>query len=308
MSHLIGVEGMIDLHIHSHPCLFPRLAVDREVVESAIEAGIAAVMLKCHHESTVSRAYLLDQEFPEIRVYGGIVLNQYVGGINPAAVEAALALGAKEVWMPTVDALHHASVHGARGRYDVQDAGGTTSSTDGISVLQGTELTPEAASVLDLIAERNAILGTAHLSAEEIELLIREAVGRGVKKILLTHPYFKAPNLDLPFIQRMVTLGAIAEFGYCTVSPMWNYATVQQVADSIKSLGAEHCVIVSDAGQRHNPMPAEALRIFAQSLYEKGVSKQELELMMTVNPGRLLDLEVTQSCSSNDREHLQPDQ
>lgn len=288
MSDLISIEGAIDLHIHSSPCLFPRLADDRQVVEAAIQAGMSAVLLKCHHESTVSRAYLLVQEYPEVRVHGGIVLNHYVGGINPAAVQAALALGAKEVWMPTVDALHHARVHGGRGRYDVQTAGAAAGLDSGISVLAGGKLTPETLSVLDLIAEYDAILGTAHLSAEEIEALVHEAVRRGVNRILLTHPYFKVPNLDLPFIQQMVALGAFAEFGYCTVSPMWNYATVQKKVDSIKVLGAEHCVIMSDAGQRHNPMPAEALRIFAQSLYEKGISEQDLELMMRINPGRLL--------------------
>jgi len=291
MTHLISVEGTIDLHIHSHPCLFPRLADDRKVVESAIEAGMEAVMLKCHHESTVSRAYLLDQEYPEIRVFGGIVLNDYVGGINPAAVEAALVLGAKEVWMPTVDAANHVRVHGARRRYDVQAVASEETPSGGISLLEGDRLIPEAIEILDLVASHDAILGTCHLSPEEIEALVREAVDRGVRKILLTHPYFKVPSLDLPFIQEMVTLGVVVEFGYCTVSPMWNYASVERVAESIKVLGAEHCVIMSDAGQRHNPMPPEALRIFAQSLYEKEVNEQELELMMVVNPRRLLDLD-----------------
>lgn len=293
MAHLISTKGTIDLHIHSHPSLFPRLADDRKVVRSAIEAGMEAVMLKCHHESTVSRAYLLDQEYPQIRVFGGIVLNDYVGGVNPAAVEAALMLGAKEVWMPTVDAANHVRVHGARGRYDVQAVVGDETSTGGISVLEGDKLLPEVIEVLNLVASHNAILGTCHLSPEEIEVLIREAVDRGVRKILLTHPYFKVPNLDLHFIEEMVTLGVVVEFGYCTVSPMWNYASVERVAESIKVLGAEHCIIMSDAGQRHNPMPPEALRIFAQSLYEKGINEQELELMMIVNPRRLLDLNPT---------------
>ena len=77
-----------------------------------------AILLKCHHENTVSRAYLVQRVIPGIRVFGGIVLNYYVGGINPAAVEASLRLGGKEVWMPTVDAGYHAEVHGGTGGYD----------------------------------------------------------------------------------------------------------------------------------------------------------------------------------------------
>lgn len=71
---------------------------------------------------------------------------------------------------------------------------------------------------------------------------------------------------------------------------MWHYATVQQVAATIRELGAENCVIISDAGQRHNPLPHESLRVFAQCLYECGLSKTELATLMVHNPKKLLNL------------------
>lgn len=292
MSEMIGVKGAIDLHIHSYPCLIPRLLDDRQLAREAAEAGMTAVVLKCHHESTVSRAYLLNSEFPGLRVFGGIVLNNYVGGINPAAVEAALRLGGKEVWMPTVDAAYHAQVHGGAGRYDVQETGTPKGEAGaGVTVLAGDRPSKATIEVLDLIAQYDAILGTCHLSPQEIEALVKEARKRGVKKILLTHPYFKVPGVELDFIQAMVRLGAKAEFGFCTISPMWGYASPRKIAQSIKTLGAGNCVLISDAGQRHNPHPAEALRMFAQSLWELGVSEQELQVMMADNPRQLLGLE-----------------
>ena len=105
---LIDMTGAVDLHCHPYPDLFPRLADDFDIVRAARDAGMKAIVLKCHHENTVSRAYLVQRVMPGIRVYGGVVLNYYVGGINAAAVEAALRLGGKEVWMPTVDAGYHA--------------------------------------------------------------------------------------------------------------------------------------------------------------------------------------------------------
>lgn len=287
---LISIKGALDLHSHPHPCLFPRLADDREVALACRDAGMAGVMLKSHHESTASRAYLLDRELEGIRVFGGIVLNSYVGGINPAAVEAALKLGAKEVWMPTVDGAYHAKIHGGTGAYDVQ-AGGRRGTGKGLSPIRDGKPTAEALEVLDLISHHGAILGTCHLSPEEIRTLIRAARKRKVKKILLTHPYFKVPAVDLPFIKEMVALGATAEFGYCTVSPMWAYATVEKIAHSIKELGAGSCVLVSDCGQRHNPMPPEGLRLFVQSLFEKGISEREIETMIVKNPRALVGLD-----------------
>src|ERR671923_3073088 len=122
-GHLIDVEGAVDMHCHPFPDLFPRFADDVDIVIAARDAGMKAIVMKCHHESTVSRAYLVQRMVPGIRVFGGIVLNSYVGYINPAAVEAALRLGGREVGMPTVDAGYHAQVHGGAGGYDAQQGG-----------------------------------------------------------------------------------------------------------------------------------------------------------------------------------------
>lgn len=286
---LIDVAGAVDLHCHPYPDLFPRLADDAGVVRDAGERGLRAVMIKCHHESSVSRAYHMQKLFPDIRVFGGIVLNHAVGGVNPAAADAALRLGAKEVWMPTADAAYHAEMHGGTGAYDVQASGARARPGIAITDDEG-NLRSEVHDVLDLVAEHGAILGTCHLSPREIVMLVEEARRRGVQKILITHPFFKVPNLDMDTLKHLMGLGAVAEFGYCTISPMWNYASPRKVAEAVRALGAEHCVLVSDAGQRHNPMPAEALRVFAQSLFESGVAEEDVYTMIQKNPSQLLEI------------------
>lgn len=286
---LIDVTGTADLHCHPYPDLFPRLTDDAGVVQSAVDKGLSAVMIKCHHESSVSRAYHMQKLFPNVRVFGGIVLNHAVGGINPAAVDAALRLGGKEVWMPTVDAAHHAEVHGGTGAYDAQASGLTARAGIAIAGEDG-KPRQEVLDVLTLVAEHNAILGTCHLSSREIVMLVEEARRRGVQKILVTHPFFKVPNLDMDTLRHLISLGAIAEFGYCTISPMWAYATPKRVAEAVQALGAQHCVLVSDTGQRHNPLPAEALRLFAQSLFESGLKEEDIYTMIQKNPSNLLEL------------------
>ncbi len=294
-GYMISLEGAIDMHLHSYPDLIPRIADDRTIAEAAASAGMAAIQLKCHIESTVSRAYALRGAFPhrpDFQVFGGIVLNRYVGGINPRAVEAALRLGAKTVWMPTIDSAYHALKHGGTGRYDVQTTGQTPSEDPGISVLgEDGRLTADTVEVIDLVAKYNAILATAHLSPQEIFELVKVARQRGVQKVVITHPYFKVPKLTLAQVQELVGMGAFAELGYCTVSPMWAYATIDEKKQLIETVGPERCILMSDAGQRHNPMPHEALRIFAQSLFEKGVSENAIRKMMVDNPRQLLDMD-----------------
>jgi hypothetical protein len=286
---LVDTAGAVDLHCHPFPDLFPRLADDFDIVRTARDAGLKAIVLKCHHESTVSRAYLIQRVFPDIRVYGGIVLNYYVGGLNPAAVEAALRLGGKEVWMPTIDAGYHAEIHGGTGGYDSQKGGRSRAEGIWVADAEG-KLRPEVNEVLELVAEHHAILGTCHLSPREIVALVRAARDVGVEKIVITHPHFRVPNFDIDTLEEVARLGAMPEFGYCTVSPAWQYAAVDKIVASIQRIGASRCLLVSDTGQRHNPMPAEALRIFAQCVFEKGIPMEDVTSMITTNPLDLLEI------------------
>lgn len=76
----IDIKGAIDVHVHSEPDLFPRIADDVGVARHAASLGLRALSLKCHSERTTSRAYLTRQLVPGIQIIGGIVLNRAVGG------------------------------------------------------------------------------------------------------------------------------------------------------------------------------------------------------------------------------------
>ena len=89
----------------------------------------------------------------------------------------------------------------------------------------------------------------------------------------------------------LVGQGADAEFAYNTLSPMWQHVGVGQIRAAVARLGAERCLLVSDGGQRHNPIPPEGLRIFAQSLFELGVTEDEIGVMVRANPRALLGLD-----------------
>ncbi|MFC2062433.1 DUF6282 family protein [Chloroflexota bacterium] len=292
----ITVQGAIDLHIHSYPGLKPRIADDLVISRAAAEAGMAAIMIKNAWEPTTSRAYLaqrtLNQDFPNMKIYGGIVLNSYVGGINPAAVEATLEMGGKEVWMPTFDSAHNAEEVESRTNIHAKSVLGGNENGEGIRILKDEKLIPYAIEVVELIAKHNAILSTGHLSVPEIRALVSEASKRGVSKILITHPFANVPvgAEEIVFLKDMISLGALPEFAYSTVSPMWGFAKLGQIRDAIQALGADNCIIVSDCGMKHNPMPHEALRIFAQTLYEHGISEKDIEKMIKYNPGVLLGI------------------
>ena len=89
-----------------------------ELTDAAVKVGARAIVIKTHQGTTMDRAYLCnrynkivhgDKDFT---MFGSITLNHPVGGLNPAALEVALKLGAKVVWLPTQHAQNHLAKFG----------------------------------------------------------------------------------------------------------------------------------------------------------------------------------------------------
>jgi hypothetical protein len=123
-SHKFDLTGLIDKHIHSSPDVQPRYADDIQLAREAREARMRAVLLKSHVTLTADRASLAEKTVDGLCVFGGLALNYPAGGLNPSAVEVAIKLGAKEIWMPTRSAAHVLEQNGKPGGIRLLDEGG----------------------------------------------------------------------------------------------------------------------------------------------------------------------------------------
>jgi len=287
---LVDLKGAIDLHIHSMPSLFHRIGSDLEIAQHAAENSLKAILLKNHFESTVGRAFLADQVVEGTRVFGGLVLNHTNGGISPIAVENAIKLGAKQIWMPTVDALGHVQSFGHTGGYGYQESG-TRIPRDGISILDSNgNLVADVKTIVALAKEGNVVLGTSHLSREEILELARYSQQEGFDRLLVTHPYFNPPNLSVADQIHLVRAGAMIELCGGNLYPIPGVAKLSNYLETIAKIDARSLVISSDAGQPRKSMPAEVLRVFSQCLMEKGITQEQIDMMTKHNPARLLGI------------------
>lgn len=290
------LRGACDLHCHTGPAMFERLVDDFEATEQARDSGMKALVLKDHHDDTSHRAYLVREKFTsDIEVFGSLVLNYSVGGLNPFAVDVAIKSGAKIIWMPTVDAKNHEDFYGELGQYGpMKLADEKTSqyrSMKGITVLDdGGELLPEVYTVLELMAEADIILGTAHLSTPEVRKLVTEAKKAGLDKIVITHVDFDFVKRTLDEQLEWADQGAYMEYTYSALSPAWHSIVIEETVDNIRKVGPERCILASDLGQVHNPVPVEGLRIFNRLLLEHGVTEEEIATMTQLNPSRLLGI------------------
>ncbi len=298
------LKNVCDIHLHLGPDVYERYADETTVARQAKKAGYRALLFKNHHFPTAARAELVAQSVPDIDVFGGIVLNSTVGGINRHAVSAAIDFGAKTVWMPTLYSRFHLEIIGTPNwpyprvrppRYDPPKA-------EGITILSPTgELIPELYDIFDMIASADIILATGHLSLRESEILVREARQAGVRKIVFTHatgletkataiPGKPSRNPTLDDLEKVVSYGAFLEWDYAsTLDPFQR--SPKTMAEGIRRFGADRCLTVTDLGQAHNPNPVEGMLNFIESLMEYGITEGEIATLVKDNPAQLLELD-----------------
>lgn len=218
----------------------------------AAAAGMRAIVLKSHVTLTADRAALAERSTGGgLRVFGGLALNRSVGGLNPAAVETALRLGAAIVWLPTNSATTSAP---------------TREGWPGIAVLdERGRVTPALGEILALVAEADVVLATGHLGPTEAGAVVRAARGAGVRRIVVTHPEAPLNAMPLDLQRALVRGGAIIE--RCLVSiheP--NGPSLDEVAAQIRGTGVAANVVATDYGQPENAPPVAGPAAFLDAL------------------------------------------
>jgi hypothetical protein len=286
------LKGGIDLHLHSHPSIFERKQTDWELVEDIKSADMAGGVIKSHESGTVDRAYLIRQKEPQLHVYGGLVTNHFTGGLSPAAVDVALRLGAKVIWMPTISSVQHQSYFAKKKTRFFNTERPLAQPDTGLTIFDsdGHRLLSEVHEILSLIGERDAILATGHLSEGEVIALVDAAKEHNVDKILIQHVDLGISPLPLETQERLVKQGAILEKCYLACSTDFHDISIEEMAATISHLGAPACVLVTDYGQTHNLAPVEGMSEFVTRLLDVGVPAKDIEMMLIRNPKNLLGI------------------
>jgi len=272
------LSGVVDFHSHADPSIRPRSIDVLALAKLAKERGMRGVVMKNHTEPTGSIAYLIRKAVPGLEVFGGIVLNRAVGGINPAAVEEMIALEGhwgRVVWMPTFEAEYNVRRAGTKAPF-------VRTSVNG-------QLVPQVKEVLALVAKHELTLATGHLAPEESLLLIREAREMGVERIIVTHAV--TIDMTVPQMTAAADAGALIEFVYGAIFERTRGINIQQYAAAIRAVGVERCVLSSDLGQEGNPLHPEGFVAFFKALREQGLTEAEITRMAKTNPAKLLGLQ-----------------
>jgi hypothetical protein len=273
------LAGTIDIHVHSDPDNVPRSVDGLDAAKLARAKGMRGLVLKNHYDPTAGLAFLARKEAPGLEVFGGIDLNLPVGGMNPAAVEHLTHIVGgygRIVWMSTFDAENQ-----VRSSKETRPF---------VSVSRGGALLPETKAVIAVIAKHQLALATGHVSAAEGLMLLREAHQQGVQHMVVTHAINAPIQMDVPQMQEAAKLGAFIEFVGSTLASADAPARMDRIADAIRKVGPQFCILSSDLGQKNNPLPADGYGAFLGAMKAKGFTDDELDRMSKRNPAALLGL------------------
>jgi len=283
------LEGAIDLHVHPGPSPFPRRLGIREAADHAAEAGFAAILVKSHHHSMLSDIAAVESSggpLP-IPVWSGVALNNYVGGLNPVAVELSVNRGGRIVWFPTISSDQHICAHSDELRFPTTDHELTVG--EAIRVIdEDGNLVQEALEVLDVIAAHDLILSTGHMSPAEVTAVLEAASARGIRRLLVNHPNFVI-NADEALVRHWIELGAVVEHSLCMYDDRSSYCNwnPQELVRLVRLLGVENTLFGSDLGQLNNPLPVEGWDRVLGDLLDLGMTSKDLRTIAVDNPTRL---------------------
>lgn len=292
------LKGGYDLHVHSAPDCLPRKMDDIDMAKRITDSTLSGYAIKNHWTSTAGRAQLINKMFPQCDAVGTITLNSAVGGLNPTAVEMAARGGVKLVWFPTCDNEHEMAYQfdgnpnkkrafWASIILEMREEGIQTPTLNCLD--EKGELKKEVLDILDIIARYDMILATGHISHEEAYKLVPKAAKRGVKKIVITHVSFPTTYYSVEDQKMFVSYGAKCEHCYTT----WKTgkADFDIIAEMIREVGAENCIIGTDLGNTKLCYPDEGMEEFAQKLLDAGFSEKDITDMAVTNPRWLLGKE-----------------
>jgi Family of unknown function (DUF6282) len=288
------IKQAIDLHVHVGPEIIPRKYTVPELYE-AEKDNLRGVAVKNHFFATTPMNNKTTLGCRELIIVNSVTLNKYNGGLNSDIIRASSDLNRYPiiVWLPTL----HTQKFIESNEYEIpQEWIGESKiqlkkSTDiGIVELFDNtgELNGRFIKVLEEIKKCGAILATGHVSWEEIFKIVKFAKENiGINKIILTHPIYQKINMPIE-VQKELTQydGVFVEQCFSMLSI--DKIPAQVIADQIKAVGANNCIVSSDVGQSYSPSPAEALLIFCQKLYNCGITLEELETMLVTNPNNLI--------------------
>ena len=291
------LKGSVDNHIHCCPHINKRSTDIFETVDQAEKSGMYAIGLMDNFSNTSGYAALIKKVLPnlKLKVFGGLIMEPPAGGVNFENVKIALKYGYEKgegalfISFPT----HHT-------KFIAQQEQRPKSYIENCFFVHENKIKDDdILRILDLIAEKNIVLNTGHISGVENYNLVLYAKKAGIKKILIP-----ANNLSVKEIINLKDLDVKFEFSYFFISkatqiPLTHVDneknTINKLEKStlkkfINTISCKKVILSSDCGVSVLPKPHLGFLKFISIVKNLGFSKNDIEIMTSSNSRELFNI------------------
>ena len=286
------IRQAIDIHMHIGPEPIPRKYTVQSLVDEE-QGNIGGCVLKNHFYPTMPFIKEI-KETKGLKLFGGLVLNNAIGGLNPNAIYASSLLSTSPimVWFPTINARNFLK----KSDYEIAPewvnnknfTAKKSQNVKPVDVVINNKLTEKAIEVLRAIKECRGVLATGHISWEESQILVDKSLELGIKNIVITHPIYQKIAMPISIQKELANKGCFIEIPYSMYSI--DGISLEQIVEQIKAINPKNIILSSDVGQSFSLSPSKSLTIFAEKLVALGISLEDVSTMLVANPKKLLDL------------------
>lgn len=277
---MISLEGVYDFHCHPGPSIQKRMFTSYEALKLSEKEKMGGVFLLDHTYNTTMVAATVNEMGFNAKAYGCLMLNEGVGGLNPSVVEIAVGFRTKQIQMPTYSSKAHLEAYGD----DQKIFPYKKRSKPSYILNEKGRLIPQVQEILDLIKGTDTIIGSGHLSTEEVDVLVKR-----VKELKITF-VANTVSTDMPGYpidaqKSWADDNVFMEHAYMAVTDVPHVKMpVSVVVEQIRAVGAERCLIGTDAGNMRLPDNVTALKDFIKRLTEAGLTDKEVDIIGRKNP------------------------
>ena len=284
------VHGAVDLYVHCEPDLLRRRGSDLALATECAAAGYRAALHRHHFSSTVERSAVASAA-TGFDLFGAVLLNDSVGGLNPWAADVALRLGGRWIGFPTLSAKAFRdglAVMPAALRSTLEFGPGGLTLTDDGGGVRGA-----VTDILELARDANVPVNIGYPSLDECRATIAAARVVGGVDIVLTNPH-SSMHLSDDEVVALTAHGRVhVELTAYSMHPDGPRRrdpapALDRAAALISRVGSEWCVLSSDGGMADAPPPHVMLAFALAELQRRDVPAEQLEALVHTNPGRLL--------------------
>jgi len=291
-----GVCDAIDVHCHAHEGQQDALALAKHASRNGMRGILFKTIVgrQCPADATRQLQEDLNrwsesEGVPPIACWAGY-MSDSDGPPTAQKVREQLDSGVTAIWMPVT--MHPNTLSKVGFLDNSQEPNEAIPWEQALKVgyyllSESGKLKREIREIIRIVADRGAALFFGHATHPEIFAMAEEVNRLRFPRAVIDHPFSPFVDLSAEQMRQLGEAGIFLNFTYDELSPLLG-VDPYRMYQAIRTVGIEHTLLSSDAGEPLFPNSVECIRLIRAYMQAFGLCEKEIQRVSCVNPGALV--------------------